>query len=286
VDERRRTTDRSPGYISFTWVDNPGWAGLIRAMTIRKSGPIVLLCGSLLASPAAAIVGGGSAASPPVSAAIVTVVGSRGNFCTGALIAPDLVLTAAHCVLPGAIYKVVDDSSRTPRLLDAKNVASHPAFNLQTLSAHRATADVALLQLAAAAPAGKSPAAVGTPQIPFQPDARFTVAGIGVAVRGDGRTGGVARAASLVVTGNPGTLQIRLVDPLTLGQRDGLGACTGDSGAPVFEDQEGRPIIIGVVSWSTAANNAGGCGGFTGVTPLTLYRDWILKTARAWGARL
>jgi hypothetical protein len=38
-------------------------------------------------------------------------------------------------------------------------------------------------------------------------------------------------------------------------------------------------VIAGVVSWSTSANNAAGCGGLTGVTPLALYRDWILKTA-------
>ena len=35
-----------------------------------------------------------------------------------------------------------------------------------------------------------------------------------------------------------------------------------------------------------APNNSDGCGGLTGVTPLTLYRDWILKTARSWGASL
>jgi len=28
-----------------------------------------------------------------------------------------------------------------------------------------------------------------------------------------------------------------------------------------------------------------GCGGLTGVTPLTLYRDWIATTARSWSAR-
>ena len=31
---------------------------------------------------------------------------------------------------------------------------------------------------------------------------------------------------------------------------------------------------------------AAGCGGITGVTPLTLYRDWIAQTARQWGAGL
>ena len=239
-----------------------------------------------IVSPAQGIVGGGSAAPDGIARSVVTVVGSRGNFCTGALIAPDLVLTAAHCVIPGASYKVVDYSDKPAKLLDTRNVATHPSFNLQTLLGHRATADVALLQLAARAPSGAAPASTSIPQIPIEAGARFTVAGMGVSIRGDGRSGGVIRAAGLVATGKPGTLQIRLVDALTQGARDGLGACTGDSGAPVFEDQQGKPVIIGVVSWSTGPNNSVGCGGLTGVTPLTLYRDWILQTARAWGSRL
>ena len=54
----------------------------------------------------------------------------------------------------------------------------------------------------------------------------------------------------------------------------------------VISDMSGKAVIVGVVSWSTGPNNAAGCGGLTGVTPLTVYRDWILQTARAWGARL
>ena len=91
---------------------------------------------------------------------------------------------------------------------------------------------------------------------------------------------------SVGTSGKPGTLQIRLVDPVGQGTRDGLGACTGDSGAPVFEDKQGGPAIVGVVSWSTGPNGSAGCGGMTGVTPLTLYRDWLLQTARQWGAAL
>ena len=60
----------------------------------------------------------------------------------------------------------------------------------------------------------------------------------------------------------------------------------GDSGAPAFEDKATGPAIIGVVSWSTGPDLSEGCGGMTGVTPLTLYRDWILQTARQWGAAL
>ena len=53
---------------------------------------------------------------------------------------------------------------------------------------------------------------------------------------------------------------------------------TGDSGAPAY-DGEG-PLVIGIVSWSTAPGDEAGCGGLTGLTPLLSYRDWIVETAR------
>jgi hypothetical protein len=127
---------------------------------------------------------------------------------------------------------------------------------------------------------------LGAPQIPIVAGSRFTIAGIGVTVRGEGSSGGIIRVAGLVATGQPGTLQIRLVDPVGQGTRDGLGACTGDSGGPVFEDRQGAPAIVGLISWSTGPNGSAGCGGLTGITPLTLYRDWILQTARQWGSAL
>jgi secreted trypsin-like serine protease len=240
----------------------------------------------LVAAPASAIVGGGAPSAEGVGRSVVTIVGSRGNFCTGALIAPRLVLTVAHCVQPGATYKIVEyGADRQPQLQDVKSVAIHPAFNMQAMMAHRATADVALLQLEAP-PKGKTPSPLGMPQVPIVVGSRFTIAGIGVTIRGEGSSGGTIRVAGLVATGRPGTLQIRLVDPIGQGVRDGLGACTGDSGGPVFEDQQGGAAIVGVISWSTGPNGAAGCGGLTGVTPLTLYRDWILQAARLWGFAL
>jgi secreted trypsin-like serine protease len=239
----------------------------------------------LSAAPASAMVGGAPPAADGVARSVVTIVGSRGNFCSGALIAPDLVLSAAHCVPAGADYKIVDYDGPQPALRDVRRVALNPQFNPQNIAAHRASADVALLQLAAPL-RGRPLAAIATPLEPIAPSQEFVVAGIGVSIRGDGKSGGIVRAAHLVSTSQPGRLQIRLVDPATNNAREGLGACTGDSGAPVLQQQDGRGTIVGVVSWSTAPNNAAGCGGLTGVTPLSLYRDWIVQTAKNWGAAL
>jgi secreted trypsin-like serine protease len=246
----------------------------------------IIVCLTVLAWPAHAIVGGAAAAPETMARSVVTIVGSRGNFCTGSVIAPGLVLTVAHCVQPGADYKIVQyGADKTPQLHDVKRVAIHPGFRMEAMLAHRATADVALLRLEAPAK-GKVAAPLGAPQLPIAVGGKFTIAGVGVTVRGDGKSAGTIRSAVLVATGKPGTLQIRLVDPATMATREGLCACTGDSGSPVFEDQPNGATIIGLVSWSTGPNGSGGCGGITGVTPLTLYRDWVLRTARQWGIAL
>jgi hypothetical protein len=239
----------------------------------------------LVSGLAVAMVGGAPPADPSIARHVVLIVGSRGTSCSGGVIARDLVLTAAHCALPGADYKLVTfDAAHQPELKDVATVARHPQFELATLLAHRATADVALLKLAAPLPATFAPAPLARERTVAVGD-EFIVAGYGLAVRGDGRTGGTVRAATLVTTGQPGTLQVRLFDPATKGERAGLGACTADSGAPAFETDP-RHGIVGVVSWSTGPQLTDGCGGLTGVTPLTRYRAWIVETAAKMGSSL
>jgi secreted trypsin-like serine protease len=230
------------------------------------------------------MVGGAPPATGDAARHAVLIVGSRGTSCTGVAVAHDLVLTAAHCAMPDATYKIVlFDAARNPTLKDVASAVQHPQFDLKTMLGHRATADVALMKLAAPLPSSFVPAPLGSGGTIAVGEA-FIVAGYGVTVRGDGRSGGTLRTARLVATGKPGSLQLRLVDPLTKGERPGLSACTGDSGAPVFAETSGRLAVIGVTSWSTGPNMTAGCGGLTGVTPITRYRGWMVETARKLGS--
>jgi hypothetical protein len=236
------------------------------------------------AAPASALVGGAPAVSGPQ--ATVMIVGSRGNSCTGIAVARDLVLTAAHCVPAGADYKLVEfDAQRRPSLRDAQSVARHPQFSQKTFDAHRATADVALVKFASPV-GGTSPAAIHGERLKIAPGDSLSILGYGLTQMGNGKSGGTLRSATLTVTGQPGNLQIRLMDPAARNERAGLGACTGDSGAPVFREIGGRSKVVGVVSWSTAPGNEAGCGGLTGVTPLSLYYPWIVETAKKLGSPL
>ena len=82
--------------------------------------------------------------------------------------------------------------------------------------------------------------------------------------------------------------------PLVIGM---LFLCVGGLGAgawspiqmlkaPVYQEDAGRLALIGVVSWAAGPNNTDGCGGLTGVTPIEIYRAWIVETARKLGVRL
>jgi len=238
-------------------------------------------------APGLAMVGGAQPAAGGAGRSVVMILGSYGTACTATAIARDILLTAAHCVQPGADYKLMGSKPGEPPVLkDIARIERDPQFDLKRLLGHLATADVALLKLAQPLPARIPPARIGGENETVAVGDTLVVAGYGVNVRGVDRLDGTVRAATLAVTGQPGTLQIRLFDPSTKGQSAGLGACTGDSGAPAFRDNNGSLSVIGVVSWSTGPNLSAGCGGLTGITPLVRYRPWIVDTARALGAAL
>ncbi|HEX4409787.1 MAG TPA: S1 family peptidase [Xanthobacteraceae bacterium] len=261
--------------------------------TARLSGVfgIAIAIGAMVigiaVAPVAAMVGGAPSAGSGAGRAVVMILGSYGTVCTATAVARDLLLTAAHCVQPGADYKLMASKpGEKPVLKDFAHIERDPQFELKRLFAHLATADVALLKLAEPLPDTIATVVIAADSETVAAGDTLTVAGYGVTAHGAERLDGVLRSATLTVTGQPGTLQIRLFDAATKGARAGLGACTGDSGAPAFRDKDGNPAIVGVVSWSTGPNLTGGCGGLTGITPLMRYRAWIVDTARKLGSRL
>ena len=232
----------------------------------------------MLAAPALAVTGNAPPASGLAARAIVMLTDEKEDLCTATALAPDLVLTAAHCVI-GRLKRAVK-VYQTGQTIAVTRVAAHPRFSIASYAASRATADVALVKLAAPLPDIVAPVTLAESRRVTVGET-LTIAGFGVTKNATPLGLGIPRAARLTVTGKPGSLQIRLVDPMTLDKRPGLGACVGDSGAPAFEtDAAGALRIVGVVSWSTAPNDEDGCGGLTGLTPLLLYRDWIVETAK------
>jgi secreted trypsin-like serine protease len=245
----------------------------IIALSLVSSAALLMTIGG-----ARAVTGNAPPASGLAARAIVMLVDEREDLCTATTLGADLVLTAAHCVA-GPLKRAVK-IYQTGQTVAVTRVALHPRFNFANYLASRATADVALVKLAAPLPNIIAPVTLAEPRRVAVGEA-LTIAGFGVTKNATPLGLGIPREAKLTVTGKPGSLQIRLVDPATLNKRPGLGACTGDSGAPAFEtDAAGALRVIGVVSWSTAPNDEDGCGGLTGLTPLLLYRDWIVETAK------
>jgi len=164
------------------------------------------------------MVGGAEPAAHGVGRSVVMVLGSHGTACTATAIARNLLLTAAHCVEPGSEYKLADLSNpRAPALKPIARIERDPQFEMKRLLGHLATADVALVLLPQPLPADMPPVALDDGTRPVAVGDALVVAGYGVTVRGDGRTGGTVRAATLIATGQPNTLQLRLFDPRTKG---------------------------------------------------------------------
>lgn len=233
---------------------------------------------ALLAAPAAAMVGGAPLADETLARHVVLIVGGQ-NLCSGVAIAPDLVLTAAHCVASNGKYRLVMFEGQRPVVREIARVAPHPQFSLLNESP-----DLALVKLAVPPAANLAPAVLSERRAPPLVGDRFIVAGFGVAVQGDRRTAGKLRAVTLVATDRPSSQQLSLVDPRKLGESRGLGVCNGDSGGPVFDERD--HALVGIVSWSGRTDGEPVCGFVSGVIPLARYRYWLVDTAAKLGSSL
>lgn len=131
------------------------------ATVVSAASLAVGLSGGLFAAPAAqAVVGGTATVPPPWLAAIGTpafAIRPSGQFCGGALVVPDRVVTAAHCVdflraapsLLTATFGRADLAKKDGESVPVKSIWVHPRFHETSFRGEAVEhADVAVLTLA------------------------------------------------------------------------------------------------------------------------------------------
>lgn len=234
-----------------------------------------------LALPAAAVSKGAVVQDPNgIRSSVVQIESSRGELCSGAVIAPDLVLTAAHCVLQRANYRVVV-VGRNFRRYSVKAIAAamHPAFVPGTTPRNQPGVDLAILKLEGALSSDFVPLDPRYASA-VTPGEFVSIAGFGLTSEAERKSARVLRQARLVTLG---TLKVAnqvliMADERKLAITAGAGACRGDSGGPVVRGGPGRYQLLGIVSWSSGAREsrvATACGGLTAVTPVADHGAWI-----------
>lgn len=177
---------------------------------------------------------------------------ARPDTCTGTVIAPRVVMTAAHCLNP-ALYPAstistvqVSPSSPRPRSLDAGWIDAEgwerfPDWQQYPIAWVN---DLALVRLRAPLP-GLTPA-------PYLPRAlqlhdvgrELQVVGFGRTTTADPVGAGLRRVVALPLRG-------LTANSIELGDTVSAGVCNGDSGGPSYlTDRDGVRRVVGVHSWT------------------------------------
>ena len=193
--------------------------------------------------------------------AVVALLRAGAPVCSGTIVTPDAVLTAAHCLTLAPIEAVRAVDGSTTIDLRAARAVVHPGYDEATM-AH----DVGVLFLrdpTPIAPATESSAVDGT------------LVGRAVRIVGFGVTSATPDSATR--SKHEGRAVVARVDDdsITL-TPDPAQACTGDSGGAVFADVDGIERLIAVVSAGDGA-----CRTFTRAMRVDAYRASFIDPAIA-----
>lgn len=208
-------------------------------------------------------------------------------FCTGTLISPIHIVTAAHCVLdvaeelnknlsqfgeyvqvgfglPKATYKNQDSKT----FVKIREAFPYEGYKSGEITEH--FPDIAVLKLERRAPRGYQPVSLADHRY-LTRGQKITVAGYGLVNGIFGLEAGELRMVEMEVA-NPNFSQTQFTHKFSLFR----STCSGDSGGPAYVKLPNQALaVLGVTSWSVT-----GCTAKGAYTSIPAFRDWILTQIR------